>query len=302
MKVYPIELATAEVRARFLSAEGDPRERVVIPVGAFLILHPRAKVLVDAGLPVPLRVRDRTIGRFLVGRWRGRLRSLPAELSEHGLEPAAITHLVLTHLHWDHTGCSDCFPRAEVLVASEDLAALSRQGAWRRGHAGVILPRQGQIRALDFDSGFEWPPFERALDLLGDRSILLVRTPGHTPGSLTVLVQADPDPLLLCGDACYRASALLQGAGNGAVLGRPLDRDHALASVTRARLREALVRYPRARLLPSHDPDVWEDLPRWPQAIGAVRAECSSVGRPFSAAGVAAGARPDQRPRGSAGP
>jgi len=264
MNVYAIELAEGEVKARFLSREGSPHERQRIPVGAFLVDHPRGPVLIDAGLPVPPRMVDRALGRLLTGSWSSAPRCLPEQLAEHGLDPDDVRMLVLTHLHWDHTGTSDRFLRAAVVLGAADLRGAMRPGGWRRGHAGVVLPPPERTRALELDDGPAWGPFAHSLDLLGDGSIILLPTPGHTPGSLTVVVQQDAAPLIFCGDACFLASALLRGSGNGSTLGRPHDRDTAVAAITSARLRALLQIHPGARLIPSHDPQVWATLPRWP--------------------------------------
>ena len=46
--------------------------------------------------------------------------------------------------------------------------------------------------------------FARSHDLFGDGSLVLVPTPGHTPGSMSLLVrQAGHPPLLMVGDLTY---------------------------------------------------------------------------------------------------
>lgn len=268
MKVYAIEVAAGEVRARFLARDGSSRQRRRIPVGAFLVDHPRGPVLVDTGLPVPPRMVDRALGRLLAGHWQEPPRFLPEELVAHGLAADDIRTVVLTHLHWDHTGTVNSFARARVVAGAADLEATSHHGKWCRGHAGVVLPPPERIQRVDFQDGPACGPFTHSLDLLGDGSIVLLPTPGHTPGSMTVLAQQSGAPLVLCGDACFLASALARGTGNGTTLGRPQDRDVPQAAITSARLRSLLQHIPDARLIPSHDPDVWDALPRWPEPIG----------------------------------
>ena len=55
-------------------------------------------------------------------------------------------------------------------------------------------------------------PFADGHDLLGDGSTVLLPTPGHTPGSLSMLVRrpAHP-PLLMVGDLTYDADLLAAG-------------------------------------------------------------------------------------------
>ena len=91
-------------------------------------------------------------------------------------------------------------------------------------------------------------PFTHALDLRGDGSLLVLPTPGHSPGSMSLLVRAEGlPPLLLVGDLTYDVSLLagehVPGVG-----------DHkGLLASTRAvlGLRE---RHPDLVVLAAHDP------------------------------------------------
>jgi glyoxylase-like metal-dependent hydrolase (beta-lactamase superfamily II) len=77
-------------------------------------------------------------------------------LRRHGVEPDAVTDVVLSHHHPDHTMNVGLFPKARV----------HDHWAWYRGD--VWVDREGD--------GFEVSP-----------SVVLTRTPGHTPDCLTVL-------------------------------------------------------------------------------------------------------------------
>ena len=62
-------------------------------------------------------------------------------------------------------------------------------------------------------------PFRSAHDLFGDGSLVLLPTPGHTPGSLSLLVRRPgPAPLLMVGDLSYDAHLLEAGHVPGAAL------------------------------------------------------------------------------------
>lgn len=51
---------------------------------------------------------------------------------------------------------------------------------------------------------------------MGDGSLVLVPTPGHTPGSMSLLVRdGDATPLLLCGDLTYSCDLLHDGVVPG---------------------------------------------------------------------------------------
>ena len=91
-------------------------------------------------------------------------------------------------------------------------------------------------------------PFRSGHDLFGDGSLVLLPTPGHTPGSMSLLVRRPGrPPLLMVGDVTYDAHLLecghVPGVGN-----RRLLRD-ATAMVNQMRQRQ-----PGLVILPAHDP------------------------------------------------
>jgi N-acyl homoserine lactone hydrolase len=92
-------------------------------------------------------------------------------------------------------------------------------------------------------------PFTEAHDLLGDGTLTLLPTQGHTPGSMSLLVrQPGAAPLLMVGDLTYDVHLLderhLPGMGNKHQMKNATDKIH--------QLRET---YPDLVILPAHDPE-----------------------------------------------
>jgi N-acyl homoserine lactone hydrolase len=91
-------------------------------------------------------------------------------------------------------------------------------------------------------------PFTHAHDVMGDGSLLLLPTPGHTPGSMSLLLRGEGLPsMLFVGDVTYDADLLaadrVPGVGNAAGLHETTRRINQLAS-----------RYPEMPILAAHDP------------------------------------------------
>jgi glyoxylase-like metal-dependent hydrolase (beta-lactamase superfamily II) len=81
-----------------------------------------------------------------------------------------------------------------------------------------------------------------------DGSLVLVPTPGHTPGSLSLLVRRpEATPLLLVGDLTYDARLLARGQVPGA--GNKTQMRRAVAAVNTMR-----ARHPDLAVLAAHDP------------------------------------------------
>jgi glyoxylase-like metal-dependent hydrolase (beta-lactamase superfamily II) len=91
-------------------------------------------------------------------------------------------------------------------------------------------------------------PFAEGHDLFGDGSLVLVPTPGHTPGSMSLLLRRPGRaPLLMVGDLTYDDHLL--EAGHIAGVG---EKDLLRAST--ATVNEFRRRNPGLKILAAHDP------------------------------------------------
>mgnify|MGYP001134315819 CR=1 FL=1 len=141
-----------------------------IPAGAGIFLVPNTililgekKIIVDPG-------------PFYMGR-------LPAiALSWRGLSPNDIDMVINTHLHTDHAGGNGIF-KGKTLIFHE---------AEYSHHPRAWIDYICDGMALSLMKGKEMD--------LGD-GIKLLHTPGHTPGSISVLVETAEARVLITGDA-----------------------------------------------------------------------------------------------------
>ena len=242
--------------------------RVLLPGGeslrgpclAYVVRHPEAgTIVIDTGLHpdalTDLR-GDFGLRMSLVFRGMRGEATFDDQLRERGVEPDEVERVVMTHLHVDHTSAMRLLPNARFTVARREWAAAHGSGAGGKGYVAGHLPPESRVDLVDLEAeGNAHGPFERTADLLGDGSIRLVSTPGHSPGHMSVLLQLDGDrELLVVGDAAYTLRSIdeqrlpLLTAGDGAY------RD------TLRRLREYADANPDAILVPTHDPDAWRRL------------------------------------------
>jgi glyoxylase-like metal-dependent hydrolase (beta-lactamase superfamily II) len=184
-----------------------------LPFGAYLIRSGAATVVVDTGAgPAGLH-------GFRVA-FDGRL---PAELRSHGVSPADVDSVVLTHLHSDHVGWNTdaggaaFFPRARYLVHADALAD-SRRLADRPHVRRCIAPLRDRFEPLE--RGHEIAPGVEAVD-----------APGHHPGHVAVRIRSEGQEALILGDAAPHP-ALLDTPGWRFVN----DRDHEQSVRTRERV------------------------------------------------------------------
>ncbi|HEY7835882.1 MAG TPA: N-acyl homoserine lactonase family protein [Solirubrobacteraceae bacterium] len=211
----------------------DPQERIRFPVPAYLIETDSERILLDTGLN-PAAVRD-TAGHYGA---QTAIMELEQDLDISAqVDLASLTKVVLTHLHFDHAGGLALVPPSVPIVlqrreweGGKDEATIRRNFFFPRDYA--LEGRR--IELVDGDH-----------DLLGDGSIELLLTPGHTPGHQSVRLAGT---LVLGADVAHFAATLDD-------LRFPSfaeDFDAQAASAMRLRaLRDA-----GTTVIPGHDPEV----------------------------------------------
>jgi glyoxylase-like metal-dependent hydrolase (beta-lactamase superfamily II) len=129
-------------------------------------------------------------------------------LREAGVDPHAVSDVVLTLLHYDHAGNLPAFPQATVHLHRAELGPPS----WQLGEAAVSF-------AYDADhvAAVERAAAEERLHLVENGGptgfapgIELHHLPGHTPGHLGVRVATARGWLLLAGDSVHVEANLRQ--------------------------------------------------------------------------------------------
>ena len=235
-----------------------------IPIGAFLIQHRDGPVLFDTGMDP--RINDRQyikspIGRFLSRRiFQLHIRpedSLGHQLIEIGVDPKSVAKVIISHLHFDHVGGIAEVPNAELLVSKTEWQRLSEpnpQNDWiLREHIEIPGANWRQIEFTPTDDPV-LAAFGQCHDVMGDESLVLLPTPGHTLGSMSLLLRsANLPPILFVGDLTYEAGLLMQDQFP------PLG-DRAQLKASFAKVRELKKALPDLLILPSHDPTIVNTL------------------------------------------
>jgi glyoxylase-like metal-dependent hydrolase (beta-lactamase superfamily II) len=122
--------------------------------------------------------------------------------------------VILTHLHTDHAGGLHHFPRSEIFVCDEELRLAKGFAGRLRGYLPNRWPDWFDPRSIDFVPE-PFGPFDRSQRVTSDDSVVIVPTPGHTPGHVSVVVVAGDVCYFLAGDATYTQRALVQGQVDG---------------------------------------------------------------------------------------
>ncbi len=241
---------------------GVAREDLLeVPVVAFFVEHATAgPLLIDTGFhgSVPIEPGQ------AMGRFGGLLfkdvemesnEAVPAQLRGLDVAPEDIKTVVMTHLHSDHASGISHFPEATFII-SESEWAVAKKGRQLSGYIRRQYDHAFDYRLVDFEGpdASSFATFGRALDLFGDGSVMLVSTPGHTHGHMSVVLRLAGGEALVAGDAIYTMRTLRDSH-----VPQRMDDEHRF----RRSLREIQLyaeQTPGAVIFPGHDMDHWRTL------------------------------------------
>ncbi len=164
--------------------EGKPIE---FSDNCYLIKHQTGLFLWDTGIPDAVVDQPNGVsagGGAIVYR---RTKTLAAQLAAIGVDPNSVGALAVSHTHGDHVGNVGMFAKATVY-----LQAAEYDWAYGNGAKPPFAPTQ-VIRKLEGDH-----------DVFGDGSVVILSTPGHTPGHQSLLVNLPKTgAVVMSGDAVH---------------------------------------------------------------------------------------------------
>jgi len=176
--------------------------------------------------------------------------SLVDLLAKIDVKPEQIKYVGISHYHADHTGQVASFPKATVLIGKGDWDAITSpkpaQGvnfkpfeAWIKG--------ESKVEPLALDK-----------DVFEDGTVIVLRTPGHTPGHSSLLVKLpQTGAVVLSGDAIH----FRENYDAFGVPGFNFDRAQTVASMERIKQIAANM---KATIIIQHDARDVEKLPAFP--------------------------------------
>jgi glyoxylase-like metal-dependent hydrolase (beta-lactamase superfamily II) len=189
-------LASDPTRYRLTVEEVD---ETPLSIASYLIVHPRGVLLWDAGaVPDEERIAG-GIGveqRLLRADGQERFVKLGPplldQLASAGYAPSDVTHLALSHLHWDHTADANAFAHATWLVRQIERDAMfgtEAPGAARPATYSALANSRTVIIT------------DEEHDVFGDGTVIIKNAPGHTQGHQVLYVKlANTGGVVLSGD------------------------------------------------------------------------------------------------------
>jgi len=201
LRLYVLDCGTMKERDGV--AYGLSREQVAardLSDPCALVVHPRGTLLWETGLNEAVNSIPAGAPAAAVGGPRPGDRvdkPLKQQLAEIGYMPSGITYLALSHSHWDHTGNTGAFLGSTWLV--------------QKPERDVMFAERPLSNQSDFDGlrNSRTQLLEGDHDVFGDGSVMLLFTPGHTPGHQSLFINLPKTgAVILSGDLYHFSEEL----------------------------------------------------------------------------------------------
>ena len=228
MKIHILHCGSISLSKSALEASGSSaadtakqilasdKQRVTMPVAAYLIEHPRGPVLVDTGWCrdiSPNGVYDAKAARSVLGPalasfYRpqiGEGQTVDEQLKKLGIRTSELEAVLLTHLDADHVAGLKHVADAKRIILPEDEYFWSCRTVYKLRQPWKLWQSYPIERI--YYRGFPDVPNNWAFDVFGDGTVYMVNLPGHTDGMAGIVVVSGRRFVLLCADAAFNSSS-----------------------------------------------------------------------------------------------
>ena len=176
--------------------------------------------------------------------------SLVDLLGQLKVTPDQIKYVAISHYHGDHTGQVSSFPHATLLIGKGDWDVINEASS----------PANPALFANWISGGGKVEPLAGDKDVFGDGTVVVLNTPGHTPGHHSLLVRLkDKGPVLITGDLAH----FHENYDSNGVPSFNTDRAATLASLDRFK---SIAKNLNATVIIQHDARDIGKLPPFPAA------------------------------------
>lgn len=181
----------------------SPQKQMLLPVSAYLIDHPKGKILIDTGWdtkyawerPKQLCGMVDKISAPIIKSDEG----IDSKLKQIGLRPQELDHVFISHMDFDHaSGLRLVKDAKDIRCAAEEWTACNKFSL-RYVDTWTGICKVGTFSYLRSGIG----PVGRSYDVFQDGTLLLVHTPGHSHGLFSVMIRGRNGYVVLGNDAAY---------------------------------------------------------------------------------------------------
>lgn len=257
--VYAFQCGILKTQTQYILKDTRVGVPFDVPVPFFVIRHGSSWVAYDSGNNAAVAVDPlKYWGQAVCDAYMPVMKpheEFKIQLKKVGLKPQDLHAVIMSHGHLDHCGALEDLAGTNVPVYlhKNELDQIEKEVA--SGKKSAYIPddfnKMGQCNIQVLDGIF---------DVFGDQSVIVLPTPGHTPGHQSLLVKTNAGQnLILAQDACYTLENMFANIPPGLAFDIP----SAMISIYHFKAMSVL----GAQLVPPHDPDWWQGKPFAPQIL-----------------------------------
>mgnify|MGYP000691590231 CR=1 FL=1 len=177
--------------------------------------------------------------------------SLVNQLKQVGLTPRDIKYIAISHAHFDHVGNINLFPHATLLIQDDEYNSI-QQSPLPSGVNPALLKYIRNMHKILIKGNF---------NVFGDNSVILLHTPGHTPGHQSLQIKLPTSGIVILSGDLYNTRAAFK---NKLVPVGNVNRADTLASMDRI---NGILKNTKRRLIIQHDIDDFNSMPKFPNYL-----------------------------------
>lgn len=176
-------------------------KQMILPVSAYLIIHPKGNVLIDTGWDTKYAVERPRQLFGMVDKISAPIikenEGIDSKLKKIGLYPSDVEYVFISHMDFDHTSGLRLVRKAHDIRTAEEEWKACNQFSLRYVDTWTDICKVSSFSYQNNGIG----PVGRSYDVFGDGTILLVHTPGHSYGLFSVMIQGKDEYIILGNDA-----------------------------------------------------------------------------------------------------
>jgi glyoxylase-like metal-dependent hydrolase (beta-lactamase superfamily II) len=218
----------------------------------YLIKHGDSLFLWDSGMPDAIAAKPEGVsaGGGILTLWVRK--TLGSQLQQLGIAPDDITHIAFSHFHGDHVGNANLFTAATLYIQEPEYDAAFGPNPGKFNFNPALYEKLKANRTVKLSGDH---------DVFGDGSVVILATPGHTPGHQSLLVRLPKHgAVVLSGDMVHFEDNWLHRR----VPARNFDKEQSLQSMERV---SRVLAANHAELWINHDKDQSARIPKGPDYI-----------------------------------
>ncbi|MEX6627197.1 MBL fold metallo-hydrolase [Tenacibaculum salmonis] len=263
-----IETGFAKTPEAFVFRAGNLFKTRRLSHVSILIQHPKGTFVLDTGLGSQIKEQyqkhfsfiDRQLFKFT------KLNSLKENLVKNKFNPDAIDFIIPSHLHFDHASGIEDFPKATVWTTKEEYDhAFSEEAT-----PPAFIKKQYDAdfikwKFIDFTST-QYEIFKDSYDVFNDGTVVLVKLPGHTKGSIGMFVNLKSGKrYFFTGDLTWATEAFITPSEKHIIPRKKVDDNSQKVKETIVMVHHLKKKKPQIIIVPAHDSNAQKAIARFPK-------------------------------------